>query len=151
MKVAEAMSYRPIVIDAYETVQTAAQQMRAHVVGALPVLERGKLVGIVTDRDIVLRAVAPGERPSETYVREVMTEHPLTCRPSDPLAVAVGNMMSRNVRRTVVLADDGTVLGVVSVDDLLLIPEMRPLALELLARIAARRGELDGVIDDVHP
>ena len=152
MRVTEVMSYRPIAIDAFATVQTAAQQMRSHVVGALPVVERGQLVGIITDRDVVLRMVAQGERPPwETYVREVMTEHPLTCRPDERLADAVERMVGRNVRRIIVVDEGGAVVGLVSVDDLVLLPETRAMALALLERIALRRGELDGVLDGVQP
>ena len=151
MKVADVMSYQPVVVDAYDTTQQAAQLMRAHVVGALPVVESGQLVGIVTDRDLALRVVAPGERPWETYVREVMTRAPLTCRADEPLDVAAERMRTRRVRRLVVVGERAEVCGVLSVDDLVFIDETRPLALAVLKQIAALRGELDGTLGEVHP
>ena len=151
MKVADVMSYQPVVVDAFETVQSAAQHMRAHVVGALPVVDKGQLVGIVTDRDLALRVVAPGERPWETYVREVMSRAPMTCRAEEELDVAVGRMLERRVRRLVVVDEGNAVRGVLSVDDLVFIDETRRMALEVLKRIAAMRGELDGTFTELQP
>ena len=151
MRVADVMSYRPVVVDAYDTTQQAAQLMRAHVIGVLPVLEHERLVGILTDRDLALRVVAPGERPWETYVREVMSRAPVTCRADEPLDVAVERMQRRRVRRLVVVGEAGEVRGVLSVDDLVFIDETRPMALAVLKQIAALRGELDGTFTEVHP
>ncbi|HEX6838330.1 MAG TPA: CBS domain-containing protein [Polyangia bacterium] len=151
MKVADLMSYQPVIADAYETVQSAAQHMRAHVVGALPVVDRGQLVGIVTDRDLALRVVAPGERPWETYVREVMSRAPATCRADEELDVAVGRMLARRERRLVVVDEGNAVRGMLSVDDLVFIDETRRMALDVLERIAAMRGELDGTFAEMQP
>ena len=152
MKVSDVMSYQPVLVDAYESTQSAAQHMRAHVVGALPVVDGGKLVGIVTDRDLALRVVAPGERPWETYVREVMTRAVATCRADEPLDAAVARMLARRVRRLVVVDDGDAVRGILSVDDLVLAAETRSLALAVLERIATLRGELDGTLSgEVQP
>lgn len=149
MNVSDVMSYQPVVVDAYESTQSAAQHMRAHVVGALPVVDQGHLVGIVTDRDLALRVVAPGERPWETAVREVMTRAPLTCRADEPLETAVARMLARRVRRLVVVDENNAVRGLLSVDDLVLAPETRAMALAVLERIATLRGELDGTFAEL--
>ena len=151
MKVADVMSYQPVTADADESAQSAAQHMRAHVVDALPIVEDGRLVGILTDRDLALRVVAPGERPWEARVRDVMTPRPITCRPDEPLGAAVERMLDRRVRRLIVVGDAGEVRGLVSVDDLLFLEETRPLALQVLKEVAALRGELDGTLSELHP
>jgi CBS domain-containing protein len=138
-RVADVMSYRPIVIDAFDSVQAAAQVMRAQAVGTLPVVERGQLVGIVTDRDLVLRSTAAGERPWESHVREVMTRDPVVCAPDEKLTTAVERMIARRIRRLIVVDDSG-VVGVFSVDDLAAADETQPLALRLLQEVAQSRG-----------
>ena len=144
MRVADVMSYRPQVVDAFETIESAAQRMRAQVVGALPVVEHGRLVGIVTDRDLALRGVAAGARPWETYVREVMTESPATCLAADSIDDAVERMLTQGVRRLIVVDDAGAVLGMLSVDDLALHDETQPLALKILQELVGVRGAIDG-------
>jgi CBS domain-containing protein len=149
MNVADVMCQLPVVIDAFENLEVAAQVMRARVIGALPVVEHEKLVGIITDRDLVLRAVAAGDKPWETYVREVMTPHPATCRPDETVGNAAERMIGRCVRRLVVVEGD-RVVGMLSVDDLALSPATRALAIQVLQRLALVRGiELDGTFQAV--
>jgi CBS domain-containing protein len=140
------MSSRPVVIDAFASVQAAAQQMRAHAIGVLPVVEHGNLVGVVTDRDLVVRCVATGGLPWETYVREVMTEDPATCRPAELLTAAVERMIARRVRRLIVV-DAGGVVGLLSTDDLVLLDETRVMA----AQVLQHRAVLDGSIHGARP
>ena len=143
------MSFQPVLIGAYDTAQEAANRMRGHVVGALPVLESGRLVGILTDRDLAIRVVAAGQRPWETYVREVMTPHPASCRTDDPLETALERMLARRVRRLVVLDGQSEVVGLLSVDDLVADDRTQPSALRVLRGSAQARGELDGALSDV--
>jgi CBS domain-containing protein len=145
------MSHQPIVVDAFDTVQEAAQRMRANVIGALPVVEGGELVGIVTDRDLAMRVVAPAEPPWETYVREVMTRKPAICRRDEPLEAAIERMVSARVRRLIVVDEDGAVAGMVSVDDLVVIEQTCAMALRVLRQLAAMRGELDGTFAGMQP
>jgi CBS domain-containing protein len=143
MNVSDIMTYRPYTVGAEATAQYAAQQMRANVVGVLPVVEDGRIVGVVTDRDLVVRSVARGEVPWEVRVRDVMTPGPAVCAPEEPLSRVVDRMIARRVRRIVVI-DAAGVAGVLSLDDLALYVETQPLALRLLAHLAAVRGGLDG-------
>jgi CBS domain-containing protein len=150
MQVADAMSHQPVMIDAFDTVEDAAALMRMRVVGALPVIERGRLAGIVTDRDLVLRSTAHGDRPGEIHVRQVMTEQPVTCRPEEPLELAVERMIARRVRRLIVVDELG-VAGMLTLEDLAASPssESAELALQLLGQLARVRGlELDGSFAD---
>jgi signal-transduction protein with cAMP-binding, CBS, and nucleotidyltransferase domain len=143
MKVADVMSYRPVVIDAYESVQTAALVMRSQVIGSLPVVEHGRLVGVVTDRDLALRGLIRGTRPEDICVRAVMSEAPATCQRGERLVDAVARMVERRVRRLVVV-EDGAVIGVLSVDDLAMLEATRSLAARVLGALAPLRGDLDG-------
>jgi signal-transduction protein with cAMP-binding, CBS, and nucleotidyltransferase domain len=151
MIVADVMSYRPVVIESFDSVEAAAQLMRARVIGALAVVEHGKLVGIVTDRDLVLRAVAVGERPWDALVRMVMTPKPATCSPDEPIEAAIERMMGHCVRRLIVV-DGERVAGMISIDDLVQTPAAQTLAIKLLRRLAQIRGiELDGTFEAVQP
>ena len=144
MRVADVMSHRPLMIDAFDTVEVAAQLMRAQVIGTLPVVEQGELVGVVTDRDLVLRCMAPGEKPWETFVREVMTPNPATCRAEEPLLDAIERMIARRVRRLIVVDDEG-VAGILSVDDLVLSHDTQPMVFMVLEKAAQMHGgELEG-------
>jgi len=149
MRVAEVMSFRPRVIDVAESVQAAAEAMRSAVAGILPVVDGDELVGVVTDRDLVVRSVAHGHRPHEVTVRQVMSAEPATCSPDDTVVAAVGRMIDREVRRLVVVDGAGTVMGLLTVDDLALLEPTRALASLVLRRLYARRGiELDGTLTD---
>ena len=104
-------------IDADDTVAAAARRLRDANVGILPVLDRGVLAGVVTDRDLVVRVVAAGRNPDTTAVRDVMTEGVAICCDDDTIATATAIMVRKAVRRLVVLDRDGHLAGVVSVDD----------------------------------
>ncbi len=147
MNVGDMMTYRPLVVEAASSVAAAARLMRSHVVGALPVIDDGELVGIVTDRDLAmrLRADAP---PAATRVRDLMTPAPVAARADEPLDRAVARMLERRVRRLVVVDESDRVCGVLSVDDLVLLPETQALAVRLLQQVALARGELDGTLDE---
>ncbi len=103
------------------SIQDAAGRMRDASVGFLPVVESGKLIGVVTDRDLVVRALARGLDP-KTRVREVRTEEAVACGPADNLAAARA-MMERNlIRRLVVVDDYRTPIGIITLDDLARVP-----------------------------
>jgi CBS domain-containing protein len=97
-------------------VRDVAKTMARVESGAVPVVDDGKVVGLVTDRDIVLRVVAEG-RGLDTPVRDVMTEGVETCREDDNVADATGKMSSKQIRRLVVLSDTGRLAGILSLGD----------------------------------
>jgi CBS domain-containing protein len=102
-----------------DTVKHAAVVMEACEIGPLPVCDGKRLVGIVTDRDITVRAVAAGRDPNTTSVREVMTAEALaTCRPEQSVDDAVALMRRHEVRRLPVLDKDNRLVGMVALADL---------------------------------
>lgn len=146
MQVSAVMSHRPEIVDADASVAAAARQMRATMVGLLPVVSGGRLVGVVTDRDLAARALTAGGDARNLCVRDVMTRSLVVCHPEDAVEAAVARMVDHAVRRVVVVdRDTGAVAGVLSVDDLALVPERPEWALAVLRRTAERRVELDGL------
>src|SRR4051794_20764509 len=81
-----------------DSVKRVAELMREHHVGSLPVVEdaqQRKLLGVITDRDIVIRVVAEGRDPVKTNAGDAMTTDVVTCRPADDLTEAASRMMER--------------------------------------------------------
>ena len=119
MQVKEVMSRGVACIRPDATLQQAAQRMRDLDVGPLPVCgENDRLVGLLTDRDITVRAVAEGKDPRSAHVQEVMTEGIDYCFEDDDVAEAARHMEDRQIRRLVVLNRDRRLVGIVSLGDL---------------------------------
>ncbi len=118
MLVKDVMTHRAETTGPDETLQAAATRMRELGVGALVVCERERPIGILTDRDIVVRSVADGRSPHEADVRSAMTPQVLECRDDEELEVAVMQMERGAVRRVVVLDAAKALVGMVSVDDI---------------------------------
>ena len=106
------------VIQRDDTLQHAAQRMRALDVGSLPVCDGPTLAGMVTDRDITVRGVAEGRLPQESKVADVMTEDVRWCRPDDTVEQVLEQMGDQQVRRLTVLDDARQVVGIVALGDL---------------------------------
>lgn len=103
-----------------ETAQVAAQRMNSRSVGTLLVLDEDRRpIGIVTDRDLAMQVVARGADPTAVLVREVMTQDPRTVAEEAAIEDALALMRSRGVRRLPVVHKDGTLAGLVSLDDIL--------------------------------
>jgi len=98
------------------TVADAAKVMAQEDVGPVPIVEDGRLVGIVTDRDIVVRAVAEGRDPNATTVREIASTELVTVSPDDDLDEALNLLAQRQVRRLPVVEGDRLV-GIVAQAD----------------------------------
>ncbi|HEX9341984.1 MAG TPA: CBS domain-containing protein [Actinomycetota bacterium] len=113
----EVMTGNPRTISAGAPVTDAARAMRDADVGAVIVLDDGKVGGIVTDRDITIRSTAFGYDPSSTPVRQVCSTDVTTLSPDDDLREAVLLMRSKNVRRLPVV-DGNQPVGMVSLGDL---------------------------------
>ncbi|MCB1969917.1 MAG: CBS domain-containing protein [Geminicoccaceae bacterium] len=97
--------------------QEAAELMAERRIGAVLVMHDAKLVGILTERDMVFRVIAKGRNPQSTKVSEVMTADPITVKPSDSGTLALETMSERHFRHLPVL-DGSDVLGIVSIRDL---------------------------------
>ena len=97
-----------------------AQLMKSEDVGAVPVIDSAakKLVGMVTDRDIVVKGLAAGRSPQDTTVREVMTTDVVTCREDEDVSAAVSRMADRKVRRIPVVDRNGMLQGIIAQADI---------------------------------
>ncbi len=101
------------------TLSEAAEKMRTLDVGALPVCDTaGRILGMVTDRDIVVRAIAENADPRRTKVARVMTQGAIYCFADDDLTDAAKLMEQKQVRRLIVMDHDGHPVGIVSLGDL---------------------------------
>lgn len=118
MQVSEIMSPSVELTDPNVQVRDAAVRMRDEDLGALPVGENDRLIGMVTDRDIVTRGVAAGRAGSPMAVREVMSEKVYYCFDDEPIE-RVGELMAEHkVRRVPVINRDKRLVGVVGLGDL---------------------------------
>ena len=113
-KVHEVMTERPRCVTPDTTVSEAARLMETEDIGALPILDGDQLIGMVTDRDIVVRAVAHGKDPKGMPVREVASDDPITLHPDDDLSDALRLMASHQVRRLPVVDEDTRLVGIVA-------------------------------------
>jgi CBS domain-containing protein len=113
----EVMTPNPRTVKSNDTVVDAARAMRENAIGTAVVLDNGSILGLVTDRDIVVRAVAEGRDPSQTEVAEVTSEDVATVTPDQDVKEAVKLMREKNIRRLPVVEDDKPV-GIVSLGDL---------------------------------
>lgn len=118
MKIAECMSADVEIVGPDQPIQEAAQFMLRADAGAMPVGERDKLVGMVTDRDIAVRGVGAGRGP-DTPVREVMTDEVIFCFDDEEVEDVALKMSDRQVRRMPVLSrEDESLVGIVSLGDI---------------------------------
>jgi len=106
-------------IDVSDTVQVAARRMREANVGILPVCEaNGRVLGVVTDRDLAVRVCAEDLEASTTKVASVMTSAVLSCKPDDPVGRAEALMRKHRITRVIIIDDAGALAGVLSLSDL---------------------------------
>lgn len=117
MKVCDAMSRDVQVASPTQTIRDAARMMAEIDAGVLPVGEDDRLVGVITDRDIAIRAVAEGKAPT-TKVREVMSNEVLYCYDDQDLEEVAQNMAQVKVRRMPVVNREKRLVGIISMADL---------------------------------
>jgi CBS domain-containing protein len=118
MQVFEAMTPEVVSVQSDTRIVDAALVMKNLDVGPLPVVDSGRLVGVVTDRDITVRATAEGLDPHTTEVSEVMTREVVACHESDDVRRAARLMQDAQLRRLLVVDDAGNLAGIVSIGDL---------------------------------
>lgn len=119
VKVKDLMTEDPVFIDPGETLTDAAVKMKAMNLGFLPVGSKDAVMGILTDRDIVIRAVAQGLNPSEEKVKFYMTDQTYACNEEDFLEDATEKMRVYKVSRLLVRDHDGHATGVLSLGGIL--------------------------------
>ena len=137
MQVSKVMTRDAECVRPDTTVQEAARKMRDLDVGPLPVCgDNDRLVGMVTDRDIAVRAVADGQDTRTTQVREVMTPDIIYCYEDQDVGEAARLMKENQVRRLVVLNRDKRLVGIVSLGDLAVETGDEKLAGETLEQVS---------------
>jgi len=121
------------IASADEPVLEAARRMRDHDVGTLAVLDAERRpIGVLTDRDVVLRVVAAGRDPATTPIGDVMSRPAVMVHEETPIEDALARMAGNATRRLLVVDDEGRLVGVLALDDVL----------DLLAEEAAAIGRL---------
>lgn len=118
MRIKEIMTSDFETISSGSSLTAAAQKMQSLNVGILPVEEEGRIVGLVTDRDIVVRGLAEGHDPAATEVRDILTADLVCCQDDDTIEEAVRRMEDNKVRRLIVCDRDGLPVGIVSLGDI---------------------------------
>lgn len=135
MRVREIMTNDVACVRSYDSIERAAQLMKQYNCGSIPVCTDDKLIGIITDRDIVLRCVASGHDASETAVGDIMTDSVVFASPELDVTDAAMLMSDRQIRRLPVV-EDGKLIGIVSLGDISLEPVCQDCASEALNNIS---------------
>ena len=118
MNVHQVMTPNVRTIQSEATIFEAARIMREANVGVLLVVAGKRLLGTVTDRDIVTQAIATGRDVTRDVIGTVMTDDVMICRKGDRLGDVVRAMMDNHVHRLPVLNSDDTIAGIISIDDI---------------------------------
>ncbi|HZP99461.1 MAG TPA: CBS domain-containing protein [Reyranella sp.] len=119
MQVREVMTPDVTVVSPYASVCEAAQKMDRLNVGGLPVCDGNRLVGMITDRDIVVRSTSAGEHPEECEVQEVMSSNVRWCYDDEPVEQVQQAMTDMQIRRMPVVDRDKRLVGILTMGDLL--------------------------------
>lgn len=136
MQLRDVMTRRVEVISPEATLQEAARKMKDLDVGPIPVCDGDRLQGMLTDRDITVRATAEGRDPTSTRVRDVMTEDVKYAFEDDDVETAAEIMQRAQMRRLVILNRDKRLVGIVSLGDLATEPQTMDEAAEALEEIS---------------
>jgi CBS domain-containing protein len=121
----DVMTPDPVCVDPHASAADAARRMRDVDSGAILVAEDGHLKGLLTDRDIVVRAIAEGRDPAQVEVQEICSADIQALRPDDDVDRAVQLMRDRHVRRIPVVEEGDRPVGIVSIGDLALARDER--------------------------
>ena len=117
MKVKDAMHKGAEWAEAATPIAAIAKKMRDHDVGAIPIGENDRLIGMITDRDIALRTVAEGKDASKLTARDVMSKGIVYCRDTEDVEDAVRIMEQKKIRRLPVLNEKKRLVGMLSIGD----------------------------------
>lgn len=132
MYVCQLMHQPVIAVSPQDSISEAAQLLKKHRVGMLPVCQAGRLCGVITDRDLVTRGLASGIPPEKCPVRQVMTQQITCVTPDTELSVATYLMAKHKLRRLPVV-QESQVVGMLSLGDLAL---ARPYSMEVAQTLA---------------
>lgn len=151
MRTHEIMTQPVVCISPDATLEEASQKMAENEIGDLPVCQKEKLVGMLTDRDIVVRSLAKGLDPRSTKVEEIMTSGIQYCFDDDDVDRIVRRMEEKCVRRMVVIDHNKKLIGIISLGDIAMRAD-ESLAAEALHRISElRRSRLEQSMEPEQP
>jgi CBS domain-containing protein len=136
MKVSDIMTTDFEMIDSTCSLQEVAEKMKLLNVGFLPIREGTRLIGLVTDRDLVIRGLAEGLDSKSTQVKDVISSEIVYCFDDDSVEEAARLMEDNQVRRLVVVDHDQAPVGIVSLGDIAVKSGQEELAGEILERIS---------------
>lgn len=139
MLIKECMTQDVCTIGPDQTIREAARAMAERDIGFIPVEEKDRMVGMITDRDIAIRALAQGKGP-DTKVRDVMTREVRYCYDDEKIDDVLANMGDLQVRRLPVVNRDKRLVGIVSLSDCATKERAQPAA-NALDRITRKGGE----------
>ena len=151
MQVSEAMTNDVRIASPNQTIRDAARLMAECDCGVLPVGENDRLVGMITDRDIAVRAVAAGKTP-DTPVRDIMSNEVLYCYEEEEVEDVINNMADIQVRRLPVLDGKKRLVGIVSLSDIAMAdgPESSGQALCGISEPGGQHSQADGAATTAH-
>jgi CBS domain-containing protein len=140
MKVRDAMRRHAFSVHPNTTLSAISETMRVHDIGAIPILEDHILAGIITDRDIVVRAFFNGFNPTEVMVRDIMTKKVISCCEDENLQYALKIMEKNKIRRLPVLDETNFLLGMLSLGDVAHVASSQLMASALM-KISEHHGK----------
>jgi CBS domain-containing protein len=146
VRICDAMTRNVELTTPDASLQEAARRMRDSGVGILPVGENDRLRGVITDRDIAVRAVANALDPKGAVVRDAMTPQVIYCFEDQPISEAAQLMEKKAVRRLIVLSRRKRMVGIISLDDLAKVPGEERRVGEVLDRVAEPRPPSNGYL-----
>jgi CBS domain-containing protein len=148
MKAADIMSSNVRSIESTESIADAAHLMGELDVGMLPIVDSGKLVGVLTDRDIAIRGFAAGLHSGSPVFR-IMTSDVKTCSVNDDLDKVLEQMAEEQIRRMPICAKSGEIVGIISVGDLAERDPDKDEVTETLKDICRRQGVHSQTLENV--
>lgn len=116
-QIRELMTVKPRTVKTGDSIVDAAKLMKGEDSGIAPIVDDGRLVGVITDRDIAIRVVAEGRDPQSTKVEEIASQNLVTIDPQQDLDEALRLMAQHQVRRLPVVEEDGKLVGIVAQAD----------------------------------
>ena len=139
MQVKDIMSTNVATVEANDTIEQAAKLMEMHNVGSIPVMDHERVIGIITDRDIALRAVAHGQKGRRQHVGDFMSANPVVGTPDMDVHDAAELMSRRQIRRLPIISNNALV-GIVALGDISTEPTQQDNAEEALKNISQPDG-----------
>lgn len=139
VKVKDIMSTEIASVNSDDSIERAAQLMKQYDVGSIPVCSQEKIIGIVTDRDIALRATAQGQKSQQQTVRDIMSSNPVVGSPDMDVHDAARIMSEKQIRRLPIV-DQNNLVGIVALGDISVEPDLQDNAEEALKNISKPNG-----------